>query len=273
MTDSERPLLSVITLTIPERAGSLAELTHELERQRRWLRSVDRVFGRESPTVEHVVVHDLPSLPGESYGEKMRRSLLTSSGRYVCWLDDDDLPGEGYVQELLAALALSPDVVTLTTRWAERGTTWSYRANCPRSPWTENKHRTSPAQHFCAWRRELALSAPWLPYGYGAEMVWSECLNRGHPNLSEVHVSRPILVRRWTPEATRCQRPEDVAPHVRYYAGGLDCWRHRDGRLMASLCGSAERGPGEPLVVQDAEGERLEVPDDELRLLGTVHVT
>lgn len=89
-------ILSILIPTLPERSGFLKRLENVLLPQ--------LVEGIE------IVKDDRPR--GITTGEKRNDLINKANGKYVCFIDDDDLISAYYLNEVIKALQESPDVVT-----------------------------------------------------------------------------------------------------------------------------------------------------------------
>lgn len=226
------PLLTVITLHLPHRAFKLQELRAILGEQ----------IAPYGDVVEHLIISD----SSVTYGELMGRSVRQARGQYVCWMDDDDLPEPEYVDEIMKAIRTepAPDVVTFASYsprpngdriWAR------LRFGAKDNEFEDGQGVTKSANHYCAWRREIAASAVWLPRNYGAEYIWYTSLRLAYPNLREVYI--PKLLHRYVYNAadTRCQNATSIGRslanggNVVHILKGVE-----DGRLYAAV------GPHQP---------------------------
>ena len=187
------PTLSVITLTVPQRQEQLELLKAELAKQ----------IGDHD--VEHFIQEGL-----EPYGTKMRMSLEAARGQYVCWMDDDDWPSPDYISELVNGIGNSPDVITFGSYTPGSVSHCWLRANREDNCESTELYIVKTANHYCAWKREIALSAPWLPRWYGAEVVWYTLLSLGYPNLVEHHIPKILHEYRYDSSKTLCQNRKAI---------------------------------------------------------------
>src|SRR5688572_28935140 len=104
-----RPILSILTPSIPKDYAMLFALREELNRQVIEL-------NRQHPSlgiVTHVVNQGASFLDGGlSIGKKREELVKAASGKYLCFLDVDDLPSPNYVETLVRLCHEHKDVVT-----------------------------------------------------------------------------------------------------------------------------------------------------------------
>lgn len=216
------PIWSIITLTISEREKQLRKLMEEVKKQ----------IGNRP--IEHVVQHG----PG-TYGEKMRKSLVRSKGLYVSWIDDDDFPEPDYVDSILDGIYRgNMDVITFGIASPGLLPCWQ-RANRKDNSETPadgvaKGEIVKAANMYCAWRRDLALSAPWLPRNYGAEVIWYNALNLANPHLREHHIHKVLYSYRYSDRSTRAQDRQSIRDSLSN--GGNHVWifKHNDGRIFVA---------------------------------------
>jgi len=92
------PKLSILILTIPNRAAKLKRLVSFLIKQCKGLEN----------EVEIVTTFDRKQI---RIGEKRNIALRASRGNYVTFIDDDDFISDDYVYEILSVLQYGPDCV------------------------------------------------------------------------------------------------------------------------------------------------------------------
>lgn len=100
-----KPGLSVLICTIATRQHFLTGLLAKMFRQLPL--GVEIVIGSDDGE--------------EPIGDKRNRLLDAAWGKYVCFFDDDDTPGDDYFSALLAALEAKPDCVGFRVRRTEDG--------------------------------------------------------------------------------------------------------------------------------------------------------
>lgn len=193
--------LSILTPAVPSRFAQLADLTQKLAEQ-----IGDR-------PVEHLVFLDNKR---RTVGEKRNDLLGMANGRYVAFVDDDDMVADDYVASILAAIEVSPDVVSFLEHCTHNGD----RAILDFQTTHENEmfrgHRGGELptvkrfpSHVCAWRTPLARFASFTAKNFGednnftarlmglrdmqeARREMSDHLELGEAGLREIHIPRVL---------------------------------------------------------------------------------
>ncbi len=254
------PRLSILTLTVPDRAERLAQLSAEIGRQ----------ITRGPFEAEHVICADDGSLP---YGAKMTLGLRSCTGDYVSVVDDDDLVAGCYVAQIFEALdrTPAPDVVTFRALRTDTGEVWRFRYREPDGTPIDGG-RVMSANHYCAWRTSIARESVWLPMAYWADVCWYGLLTAAFPNLHSVAIPAVLYLYRFDPSDSLCQGPEVAGRSVQRCQGGLDGWRDRiTGRLYLSSLGRDLQTPGSVLVM-NSEGQESSVPPEQLEHIFSTEV-
>lgn len=147
--------LSIVMITIPERASVFNKLHRKLSHQIRYCHEIHPTLG----DVEIVkVVTPRVKDGGPSIGAKRQMGLDDSKGAYVCWLDDDDDVSPDYVEVLLRLAYQNKDVLTFSNLsrfndfWCVVRMSLSTVKDEQVKPGIVNRR----PYHVCGWRRELA---------------------------------------------------------------------------------------------------------------------
>ena len=220
---SSTPLLTIATLTIPGREKHLQALQIELASQ----------IGSEP--VEHLIEEG-----PERYGTKMRRSIERASGEYICWVDDDDMVHPDYVLSILDAIRNNPNVgvVTFGSQTPGCEPAWLRFGHHDDSGYIETRHgkgRVKSANHYCAWQRDVAASAPWLHRNYGAELAWYTALRKiWHGKITEHHIQEILHIYCYDPDLTRCQDRPSIDDSLKDGGTRVAIWKHKDGSIVMS---------------------------------------
>lgn len=102
-------LLSILIPTIPERKGRLSTLLFELEKQKLEFLKFHHTIG-----YIQIIVNDSPRFldGGLSIGKKREELVNGASGKYLCFLDDDESIAPNYIESLMRLCAEGNDIVT-----------------------------------------------------------------------------------------------------------------------------------------------------------------
>src|SRR5687768_903403 len=97
-------LLSILTLTIPERAEKFNQLSTELNRQMQVLheRNKHRYLEQDCDKEVELTADASPSFlnGGLSIGKKRESLVNQATGKYICFLDDDESIAPNYLEVL-----------------------------------------------------------------------------------------------------------------------------------------------------------------------------
>lgn len=102
-------ILSILIPSIPDRREKLLKLICELQKQTTAL-----YLSHPSLGLVEILVDDSIKFTegGLSIGGKRNLLLQRSSGKYVCFLDDDDEPTPNYIEQLVRMCQANTDIVT-----------------------------------------------------------------------------------------------------------------------------------------------------------------
>lgn len=161
------PRLSILLATVIQRADLFAKLHAHLTKQ---------AAGR---SVEILVDCDNKEV---SIGAKRQRLLEKAAGDYIVYIDDDDWCADSYVDDILAALATSPDCVGFLITCTTNGKNpVKAIASMRYKEWAENRdgyaHLRSPYQKTPV-RREIALKVGFPDLRYGEDRVYSRGITK-----------------------------------------------------------------------------------------------
>lgn len=172
------PTLSILILSIESRAELLARLLAKLQPQL-------------TAETELLTLID----KGErSIGAKRNELLLRARGRYVCFIDDDDLVADDYVASLLDATRLDPDAVGFRLEYSVNGkydadalhtirnAKWDTALKDGRKVYLRTPNHLNPV------RRSIALAHPFPEINHGEDHAYSD---RIKPDIrTEVYIDR-----------------------------------------------------------------------------------
>lgn len=252
------PILTVVTLTIPGREESLRQLQDELSRQ--------------ISECGHYVEHLIEEGP-ERYGVKMRRSTERASGRYVCWMDDDDFPTPDYIQSIVDGINSTPepDVVTIGSCTPGCVPAWLRYGVTDNSGIAPDGGNIKAANHYCAWRRWLALSSPWLPRNYGAEFIWYTVLRKRWAGLLiEYHIPKVIHTYLYNASGTRCQDRPSIDDSLKDFGNRVLVLQHKDGQILAATNIPPTKHKPTTYRVQWPNGITLTIPVTDVKVIDEI---
>lgn len=166
-------MLSVLMPTTPERIEMFSNLYEEVLRQVDFCRITHESLGG----VEIVVDDSKRYLDGGlSIGKKREKLLMSSKGKYVCFLDSDDLIAPNYIEILLRLCQSNADVCTfssfvqLETYWMVVDMSIRNKINQEampgiiyRMPW-----------HICPVRSRIAKQFKFDDVNYSEDWKWME---------------------------------------------------------------------------------------------------
>jgi glycosyltransferase involved in cell wall biosynthesis len=172
------PTLSILLATVVGRAALFEKLHAHILAQ------------CEGKPVEVLVDCDNKEV---SIGAKRQRLLEKAAGDYIVYIDDDDWCADSYVDDILAALATSPDCVGFLITCTTNGKNpVKAIASMRYKEWAENRdgyaHLRSPYQKTPV-KREIALKVGFPDLRYGEDRVYS----RGITKLIQTEVFIPSV--------------------------------------------------------------------------------
>lgn len=155
-------LLSILICTIPSRIRHLSQLLALLSKQ-------------VTDEIEILYLGDFKSM---TVGMKMRKLLHVSSGKYICFVDDDDYVTNDYVESILHAIKENPDVdcicfdvkifrnnkpdmkVVYSTKFKKDGKNKHFYERLP--------------NHLMVIKREIAEKEEFADITFGADAQWAK---------------------------------------------------------------------------------------------------
>jgi glycosyltransferase involved in cell wall biosynthesis len=159
------PILSILICHIPEREAKLGQLYNVLIPQVRKRNDVE------------VLVNSIPR--GKiTVGEKRNLLLQSAKGKYVCFIDDDDLVSAGYIEKIMEAAKLNRDCIGFAGLYRRPGRSdWTFRHSITVNRWCRDKVKRiyfrSP-NHLNPIKREIALSVGFKPINVGEDKDFSD---------------------------------------------------------------------------------------------------
>lgn len=208
-------LLTLIIPRLAERKASWKHLQMTLAKQQQGL-------GLPESTVEI-----LTDVSDEPVARKRQRMFDAARGRYVAFVDDDDMVSEEYLRSLVMTIIHFPavDVVSFEGKRTEDG------AKCQRMHWslaTPQNQRTEKtryimANHLCAMRRDLCQEVRfWRETAYGSDQIYWRSLHVAKLLQTEVHLPDQLYHYNFRWDVTKTQGKDRYAetkalnPHQLY---------------------------------------------------------
>lgn len=168
--------LSILILTLPTRIDSYARLIKSLNQQ---------VI--ENNLINRVQILSICDTKEISVGEKRNILLNKSCGRYVCFIDDDDVIAPNYLIKIISALSSNADVVTFCGEYIENSTTTEFSISMiHRGNFNHPNILYRLPNHLCPVKRQIALSCQFTDKNYGEDSDYAERINNHIKN--EYHI-------------------------------------------------------------------------------------
>lgn len=167
-------ILSVLIPTIPARKDLLDSLWDDLWKQNNELNWGHPMLG----LVEFLIDDDRRFLDGGlSIGKKRQKLVEMASGKYLCFLDDDEIIAPNYLETLVRLCNEDKDVCTfrnltkLDNFWTVVDMSLSHTENEQATPNAIVKRRP---WHICPVRSEFAKRYEFEDSNYGEDWQWFE---------------------------------------------------------------------------------------------------
>lgn len=160
--------LSVLILTLPTRIDSYANLIRNINKQ-----IIDNNL------INHIQILSLCDTKEISVGEKRNILLKKSIGRYVCFIDDDDIISDDYIIKLFQATHQNTDVITFCGDYIENGIEKPFSISL-----MHNGNYNHPnvfyrlPNHLCPVRREIALQCHFTHKNFGEDSDYADMINK-----------------------------------------------------------------------------------------------
>lgn len=160
--------LSILIPTLPARIESYCKLINILNNQI-----------KSNNLESRVQILSFCDTKDVSVGEKRNMLLKSSNGKYVCFIDDDDVVSENYLQLIFEAILSDADVITFCGDYVENGinTPFSISMIHQRNSNQTNMFFRLP-NHLCPLKREIALSCLFTDKNFGEDSDYSEKINK-----------------------------------------------------------------------------------------------
>lgn len=187
-TDKKDVLFTVMILSIPSRIEKYyLPLQEHLEKQ------------VKNGAVEILTLIDNKSM---TIGEKRQSLLNAARGRWVGFLDDDDMVSDDYVESLTKAMIEKPaDVITFDQHCTVNGEEFAvnFKVGNPHEPFVPGSGIPMikrPPYHMCFWHSKIAKNIQFRQSSYGEDLDW---ISRMLPYVtSETHIDKMLHYYRYS---------------------------------------------------------------------------
>jgi len=172
--------LSILILTLPTRIDLYSRLIKSLNQQ---------VI--ENNLMHRVQILTLGDTKEISVGEKRNILLNKSIGRYVCFIDDDDVIATNYLSVIMSALNSNADVITFCGDYVENEIRTPFSISMVhRGNYNHTNMFYRLPNHLCPVKREIALSCQFTDKNFGEDSDYAEKINNYLKN--EYHIQEKL---------------------------------------------------------------------------------
>lgn len=228
------PLLSICIPSLASRAESLGELL--------------KVFAPQLQEAGSRAEISIAVDGGGTLPARKRNELLFSArGRFVCFVDDDDMVAEDYIPAILEEIERDPlvDVVSFEGERSVDGgdphrMIWS--AQTRKNSRDPDGTRHIAANHLCPIRREIARRSFFFSRTrYGCDQLYWKLISAAGLLEREAHIKKPLYFYRFSWSGTSTQQPSEQ--EATRQAGIA----YRPYRLLRSIAGAGLE-PGDLVI-------------------------
>jgi glycosyltransferase involved in cell wall biosynthesis len=169
-------LLSVLILTLPTRIESYSNLIKNLNQQ-----VVDNNL------MDRVQILSLCDTKELSVGNKRNILLNQSCGKYVCFIDDDDVISNDYLIKIISATNSNSDVITFCGEYVENHIKTPFSISViHRGNYNYPNIFYRLPNHLCPVKREIAMNCMFTDKNFGEDSDYAEKINTHIKN--EFHI-------------------------------------------------------------------------------------
>jgi glycosyltransferase involved in cell wall biosynthesis len=176
--------LSILICTIQGREGYLTRLLQELVQQKA------RLSNQLTDEVEIIVESDNGAM---STGSKRNYLISKSTGKYVVFIDDDDIVAPTYIADILKAAEQDPDVIvfngTMTTNGKDERK-WFISKDYPYE--AKNGAYYRYPNHIVPIRREIAIQFKFQDITVGEDYLWATAIHTSGLIKTEVKIDKEL---------------------------------------------------------------------------------
>jgi glycosyltransferase involved in cell wall biosynthesis len=164
--------------------------TRNINRLQRLRKILDPQVCKYHGQVE-IVINDA----GRSVPTGSKRNLLikNSEGEYFCFIDDDDVVPEYYVEELLNAIEQGPDVITFIGHMTTDGKLrQDFTIKLGSDYVTKDDHHYRYPNHLCCFKRSVVEHIKFKPVWQQEDFMWATEIMIRKLLKSEVHIEKEM---------------------------------------------------------------------------------
>ena len=189
--------LSILILTLPTRIDSYATLIKTLNQQ---------VI--QNNLMSRVQILSLCDTKEISVGEKRNILLNKSCGKYVCFIDDDDLIAPDYIIKIVNAIQSNSDVITFCGDYVENTLKTPFSISMVhRGNYNHPNIFYRLPNHLCPVKREIALNCMFTDKNFGEDSDYAERINKHIKN--EFHIQDKLYFYMYN-ESTSQTKPNNT---------------------------------------------------------------
>jgi cellulose synthase/poly-beta-1,6-N-acetylglucosamine synthase-like glycosyltransferase len=178
----KEPLLAILIPTLTSRAHLLERLVAELDKQ------------RAGKNVILIIAEDQgQKTTGQKRNELVQAAVINEAD-YICFIDDDDLPGENYIVRMLEGMALGVDCCSLLGRIYFKGRPGNpFHHSIKYDHWYQDKNMyyRNP-NHLNCIKLDLVKDIPFNDQTIGEDGHWSIALQQAGVLKNEYEINEVI---------------------------------------------------------------------------------
>lgn len=211
--------LSILIPVTPERYTMLNDLYYELKRQveqgylgkglETWKTNIvsetdqgSKVIGTKNHSFKHPdLVEIILDKSNETIGAKRNNLLNKALGKYVCFIDSDDMVSSDYVKSIMQALEFEPDCVSLRGEMTTNGKNPElFEHSLKYSSWktTNNKIKYERyPNHLNVIKSSIAKRFKFPEKNFGEDHVWSTVVHNSRLLKKEIYLDQVLYYYRY----------------------------------------------------------------------------
>ena len=177
-------LLTVLVITLKNRASELKELLDLLYHQ------------ADQKPVQILWLGDNKSL---ITGDKRNAIMSLANGRYLTFVDDDDLITENYIEKILEAIDHNPEVITFLVDKHRNGTHEKFQrfdidyqqnyTTVDRA--AKRRYQNMVPNHLCVWRKDIIKEA-FPPHKKTEDLKWADKQTQHYTKEGQYHINEVL---------------------------------------------------------------------------------